>query len=307
MVSAPQRRWAVSFLKMRQVSERRACTLVQMARSSFQYQVHPKDDTALVERLKDIARKPHRFGYRRAWAMLRRGRDQLVVNHKRVYRLWRANGLCLPRRRPRRPRPGQGAVPCIATHPNHVWTYDFMFDTCANGQKLKILTVLDEYTRESLAIRSGTRFNSKQVIEVLVQLFRAQGAPDYLRSDNGPEFIAKGIRKWLADQGAETQYIEPGCPWQNAYGESFNGKFRDECLNMEVFLNPAEAQVRFEAWRRYYNTERPHSSLGYLTPAEFHAAWDARQAAEEGGLNSAPKGVATARGEQVVATVPETT
>jgi putative transposase len=163
-------------------------------------------------------------------------------------------------------------VPQTATHPNHVWSYDFLEDRCTNGQKLRILTVVDEFTRECLAIRTERYFPAWKVQRVLEGLFAEQSAPKFLRSDNGPEFIARELQGWLAQERAESFYIDPGSPWQNAYGESFNGKFRDECLNLEEFANPAEARVVHESWRRYYNGERPHSSLGYQTPWEFKAA-----------------------------------
>jgi putative transposase len=188
-----------------------------------------------------------------------------------VYRLWKQAGLRLKRRSKRR-RQGHGTVPLRALHPGHVWTYDFVHDTCLNGRKLKMLTVVDEFTREALAIEADTTLPARRVLAVLARLFQQHGAPRFLRSDNGPEFLAKVLTTWLAAQGASTVYIEPGSPWQNGFGESFNGKFRDECLNAEVFLGVAEAKVRIEGWRRQYNEERPHSSLGYWTPHEFKQA-----------------------------------
>ena len=196
------------------------------------------------------------------------------MNPKRVYRLWRAAGLSLPARRPKRPRPGCDPIPCQATHPGHVWTYDFIHDACFGGRKLKLLTVTDEFTRESLAIATRTSLPSAQVLSVLERLVAEHGTPEFIRSDNGPEFIAHRVQRWLAGAGITTRYIAPGAPWQNAFAESFHGKFRDECLNMETFANLAEAQVIIEAWRQYYNQERPHSSLGYQTPLEFKAAWE---------------------------------
>ncbi len=167
------------------------------------------------------------------------------------------------------------SVPCRAEGPKHVWTYDFIHDWCLSGQKLKMLTVLDECTRECLAIETGRSIRSEQVIEVLEGLCATHGPPVFVRSDNGPEFIARTLRQWLAETGTRTLYIDPGSPWQNAYGESFHSRFRDECLNVELFATVAEAKVVIEQWRRHYNQERPHSSLGYLTPAEFKAAWKA--------------------------------
>lgn len=177
----------------------------------------------------------------------------------------------MPRRRPKKRRKGIGEVPCRAEFPRNVWTYDFVHDACENGRKLKILTVVDEFTRYSPAIEPDTSIKAEKVIEILKRLFEKHGAPFFIRSDNGPEFIADALKKWLVTSGAKTIYIDPGKPWQNPYGESFNGKFRDECLNMEVFHNISHAKVVIEMWRREYNENRPHSSLGYMTPEEFAA------------------------------------
>ena len=269
-MSAPQRRAGVCFLKARGVSERRACELTRISRSSFRYSQHPRDDTKLAERLRTEAKRHPRYGYRRIWATLRREQH---ISPKRVYRVWREQGLCLPRRRPKKRRRGDGAVPCEATHPNHVWTYDFIHDACLNGRKLKMLSVVDEFTRECFAIATATSMPGREVIAILQLLFAEHGVPESIRSDNGPEFIARIVKRWLAEAGAQTIYIEPGSPWQNGFVESFHGKFRDECLNMETFANLAEARVVIEAWRQHYNAERPHSSLGYLTPVAFKDQW----------------------------------
>ncbi len=164
-------------------------------------------------------------------------------------------------------------MPVRADRPNHVWTYDFLQDHCANGQALRILTLVDEFTRECLAIEVGGSLGARRVIAVLERVFAEHGQPEWLRSDNGPEFIAQILKRWLAERGPKPRYIDPGCPWQNPYGESFNGRLRDECLNRELFANRREAAVVLEAWRHEYNEERPHSSLGYRTPREFRAAW----------------------------------
>ncbi len=166
--------------------------------------------------------------------------------------------------------------PIAATRPNQVWTYDFVHDACANGQRLKILTLTDEFTRESLAIEVATRMGAQQVIQVLERVIGERGSPSYVRSDNGPEFIAQAVQRWLKQRHIQTAYIEPGSPWQNAYGESFNGRLRDECLNMEWFRNLREAQVVIGRWRRQYNTERPHSSLAYESPEAFRLAYEAQ-------------------------------
>ncbi len=288
MVSAPQRREGVRVLQEEGFSQRRSCGLVGIGRSSFRYVPHPRDDDGLAERLRKLARRRKRWGYRRAWVTLRRAGEQ--VNHKRVYRVWRKEGLSLAKRsRKKRPKPA-GVVPCAATHLNHVWTYDFIHDACVDGRKLRMLTVVDEFTRECLAIEPARSLPAAKVIGVLSRLFAQHGAPEFLRSDNGPEFIAHQLKQWLAGTGPETIYIDPGSPWQNAYGESFNGKLRDECLNVETFTSLAEARVIIEQWRRDYNQERPHSSLGYQTPLEFKAAWHAQHgaSAEDGNGNDLP-------------------
>lgn len=196
------------------------------------------------------------------------------INHKRVHRVWKQAGLALPRRRPRKRRRDERVNLAIntATRPNEVWTYDFVHDWCANGQRLKMLTVVDEFTRESLAIETRTSIKSQAVVAVLNRVVAEHGAPTYLRSDNGPELVAKRVKGWLACAGIQTLYIKPGSPWQNAFGESFNGRLRDECLNVEWFNNLREAKVVVEKWRRHYNEERPHSSLKYRTPVEFRLA-----------------------------------
>jgi putative transposase len=205
-----------------------------------------------------------------------------MVNHKRVHRLWRLAGSTQPRRsRKKRSKPEAG-VPRAATRPNDVWTYDFIHDACFGGRKLKMLTVVDEFTRECLAIEVATSLPSGRVITVLERLFEERGGPEYIRSDNGPEFIAERVQRWLEERGSETIYITPGHPWENAHEESFNGRFRDECLNMEVFSNVVEARVVIEEWRRHYNEERLHGSLGYRTPREFREVWLADHQVEAG-------------------------
>lgn len=240
MVSAPQRREAVHFLHGLKVSQPRGCALLKIGWSSYGYVAHPRNDGPLKEQLREIARKHPRYGYRRAWALLVRAGE--VVNPKRVYRLWKQEGLRRPQRR-RKPRHKRGgAVPLRAAYPNHVWTYDFMEDAAA-GRKLRLLTIIDEFTRESLEIEVARSLPAPAVINVLSRLFAHRGAPVYVRRDNGPEFVAVAIKEWLAQCGVKTHYIDPGSPWQNAYGESFNDKFRDECLNQEVFHRVAEARI----------------------------------------------------------------
>jgi len=271
MVGALQRRLGVGFLIEHEISQRRACGLLDFSRSSCRYRPHPRAAGPVVERLKELAHRHPRYGYRRVTALLRR--EGHMINPKRVRRLWKQLGLSLSQRPKRKRRHGLGSVPQRAEFPNHVWTYDFLEDACVNGQKLRLLTVVDEFTRECLTIEVASAFNACQVIGVLEILIPQHGAPRFLRSDNGPEFIAQALQQWLADRGIGTFYIQPGSPWQNAYGESFNGKFRDECLNMELFLNRTHAHRIIDNFRQHYNTARPHSSLDYKTPAEFKAQW----------------------------------
>lgn len=273
------RREAAHFLVARGLSERRACAWLALQRSTLQYQARPDRSSELAEQMQALAQRHPRYGYRRVLALLRRRQR---VNHKRVHRLWKRAKLQVRKIRRKRRPPRTTGLPVQATHPGHVWTYDFVHDHCLNGSSLKILTVMDEFTREGLAIEAATSLPSNRVIAVLAGLFARHGAPQFIRSDNGPEFIALALRRWLAERQTETLYIDPGCPWQNGYGESFNGTLRDECLNMEVFHRVAEARVRLEAYRREYNEERPHSSLGYRTPAEFKHDWLQRQSQSEG-------------------------
>jgi putative transposase len=251
-------------------------------RATIQY--HPQRaevDAPLAARLAALAVRHPRYGYRRVWALLRR--DGLAVNRKRVQRLWRHARLQVgkPSRRPRRAPglPGRAAdtPPTRATHPNQVWTYDFVHDACLNGTKFKVLPVVDEFTRECLGMAVATTMPAARVLDVLAHLVATYGAPEYLRSDNGPEFIAHSVQDWLARHHAQTLYIAPGCPWQNGFAESFNATLRDECLNRFAFLSVAEAYGQIEAFRRQYNEERPHSRLGYRTPAAFKADWLADQ------------------------------
>lgn len=289
MSSAQQRRETAQQLHARGLSLRRSCALCHISRSSLRYQPRPTRRTQnqqLAARLHTIARQHPRYGYRRAHALV--CRETPGVNVKRVHRLWRQERLCVPARRSRRRRADRRVSrPIQATAPNQVWTYDFVHDTCANGQRLKILTLTDEFTRESLAIEVATTIRAARVVRILAQVFQQHGVPAYLRSDNGPEFVAHAVQRWLAVQQVHTAYIEPGSPWQNAYGESFNGRLRDECLMLEWFRNLAEAKVVIELWRRHYNADRPHSSLGYQTPQEFRQAYD--QQAVETVAHGAPR------------------
>jgi putative transposase len=270
MVSPAGRRAQVRYAVRRRLSCRRACMLLHVARSTLDYRARRAGrDAVLLAELRRLARQHPRYGYRRIWALLRRAGRR--INPKRVYRLWRLGGLALPRRRPRRKlRTGARLIP-LADRPNAVWTYDFIHDAAANGLGFKCLTIVDEYTRECLAITVDRSLPAGRVVEVLGQLVARYGPPGYLRSDNGPEFIARRVRQWLARTGITTAYIDPGKPWQNGVGESFHSRFRDECLDREWFHTPQEARVLIEQYRRQYNEARPHSSLGYHTPAEIGA------------------------------------
>ncbi len=228
------------------------------------------DEAKLTDRIRALASRQKRYGYRRITDLLHR--EGSKVNIKRVHRIWKREGLQISRRKVRKRHRGpKGEVLKRATHPNHVWSYDFMEDRMDRGGKLRILTVLDEYTRESLAIRVGRSAPAAAVIETLEWLVLLRGAPAHIRSDNGPEFVAEAVRSWLSRHGCETIFITPGSPWENPFIESFNGSFRDECLNMELFTSVREAQAIAEHWRIEYNTLRPHSSLGGRTPSEFAA------------------------------------
>jgi putative transposase len=267
-VSSQARREQVAFACERGLSKRRACGLIAIARSSLSYALRmPAKDAPVIEALRALSAQYPRYGYRRMRIFLRRAGYEL--SWERIHRLWRKAGLQLPRRRPRRRIATGRPRPLPAAGPNFVWAYDFVFDACANGQQIKCLTIVDEFTRECLAIDVASSIRSKRVIELLTQLISTHGAPRYLRSDNGPEFVSRAILEWLAETGIETALIDPGKPWQNGADESFNGKFRDECLSLEWFRSRAEARVVIENWRRHYNAVRPHSSLAYLTPNEF--------------------------------------
>jgi len=253
----------------RRGSERLACRLGGRSRSVVRYAARERgDDVELVSKIHELAVGHGRHGYRRVTVLLRR--EGWKVNRKRVHRSWKAEGLSLPLRRPRRRRVGPvGEIVNKAEYPNHVWSYDFLEDRTERGGKLRILAIIDEYTRECLSTRIAPSIPASTVLEVLEWLFLVRGIPKYVRSDNGPEFIAKAVCQWLKESGCQTIFINPGSPWENGYIESFIDKLRDECLNREIFRNGKEARTIVEAWRQEYNNYRPHSSLGYLTPAEF--------------------------------------
>ena len=268
MVSAPARRQQVAYARVRGVSERRACALMSVARSALHYESRLiKKDAPALAAMSILSAQYPRYGYRRIHVFLERQGHRMSID--RAWRLWHKGGLQVPRKRSRkrvalaRPRP---QAPLAA---GQVWAYDFVFDACANGQQLKCLTVIDEFTRESLAIDVAGSIRSGRVIEVLAQLISLHGAPKILRSDNGPEFVSKALLKWATGQNLNIALIDPGKPWQNGTTESFNGKFRDECLSMEWFRNRVEAKAVIDQWRQHYNYIRPHSSLGNQTPMAF--------------------------------------
>lgn len=277
MVSLERKRDVVVMLKTHQVSERRSCQLLALSRTSFRYRKRIGENEALIERLRLIAFSYPRFGYRRASALLRREGEQ--VNHKRVFRLWQKFGLSLPKPKKRkRARPNSAGLLPAPRRPNEIWSYDFVFDACAGkGRRLKILTIVDEYTRECLATIVNRSLKAADVVETLTRLIEQRGAPQFLRSDNGSEFAAIEVSVWLKLNGIKTIFIEPGRPWQNAKCESFNGRLRDECLNQEWFNSIREAKIVIEKWRKFYNSERPHSSLNYQTPKEMREKFEIGQ------------------------------
>jgi putative transposase len=266
----PERRAFVEFAMTRKMSVRTACKLVKVSRRRLGY-VSRRNDEPLVRRLKELAAAHPRFGSRMLCSLLRRQGQK--VNLKRVRRLCRKHGLTL---RPSRPRKRRGigiGQPCRAEYPHHTWAWDFMEDRTETGRKLRILTVQDEFTRLCLTIEVEHRMSSRFVADTLMALIAEHGMPRFIRSDNGPEFIAKYLMRLFAIHGIEARHIDPGSPWQNGRNERFNGTVRSECLNMETFASRDHARMICKVYGRYYNRERPHSSLGYLTPREFAARW----------------------------------
>ena len=260
------------------VSQRRACRVVGQHRSTQRLASRPRpaDEDNLRRRLREIARAHPRWGWKTAHTLLRR--EGHTINGKRTRRLWRDEGL----RRPapckrKRTRPPDGGPLLRAERANQVWALDFQFDETADRRRLKLLNIVDEHTREALAMRVGRTCDADQLVAVIETLVAERGAPEHLRMDNGPELIAWTLRDWCRLAGTSTTYIEPGSPWENPFVESFNGRIRDELLNVEEFATLLEAQVITEAWRIEYNTYRPHSSLGGLTPAEYAERWAINQ------------------------------
>lgn len=257
------------------LSERRACRIAGQNRSTQRH--HPQvapDDQALRRRLRKISEQRPRWGYRRAHGHLRS--EGFSLNRKRAQRIWREEGLRVPAKAKKRRRLGESTVPAErlkAGYPNHVWALDYQHDATADGRELKFLNVVDEFTREALAIEVDRTINAEQTVAVLGRLAGERGAPANIRSDNGPELTAAVLREWCRQGSTGTAYIEPGSPWQNAYVESFNSRLRDELLNVEVFTSLAEARVLADDWREDYNANHPHSALGMMSPDRFAASW----------------------------------
>jgi putative transposase len=255
------------------LSERRACRAIGQPRSTQRYVGHkPEKDLPLLERMAALSRENPRYGYRRVWALLKR--EGWAVNRKRVQRLWREADLKVPAKKVRkRSRMGNSENAITrkrADHVNHIWSYDFAMDATEDGRRLKVMPVVDEYSRECLALEVERSITAEDVVVTLGGLFAQRGEPAFIRSDNGPEFIAEAVKRWLAS-GVGTLYIDPGAPWGNAYSETFVSRLRDELLDREVFANLKEAQALAQDYREYYNHHRPHGALGYLSPAEFAA------------------------------------
>jgi len=256
-----------------EVSERRACEVVDQPRSTQRYEAAPRDyEVALTKRMLELVKERPRFGYRRIGRLLRA--EGWQASDTRVYRLWRREGLKVPQKKRKRRRLGSSENGCYlhkAEQKDRVWAWDFVFDRTTSGSALKWLSIVDEYTRECLALKVDRSITSEDVIDTLAELFAIRGVPQHIRSDNGPEFIATALRAWLERVGVETLYIKPGSPWENGYAESFHSRFRDEFLAMEEFESLVVARRLTQSWRDDYNHTRPHSSLGYVPPAEFAA------------------------------------
>jgi transposase InsO family protein len=251
------------------VSQRRACRVLGQPRSTQRRTLQTaEDEERLTAEIVALAIQYGRYGYRRVTALLRQA--GWAVNAKRVERIWRREGLKVPRKQPKKGRLWLNDGSCLRLRPeraNHVWAYDFVEHRTHDGRKFRMLCVVDEFTREALAILVKRRLTSSDVLEVLAELMLARGTPSHIRSDNGPEFAAVAVKEWLGNLGVNTAFIEPGSPWENGYVESFNSKLRDELLDGEIFYSLKEAQILIEGWRRHYNTIRPHSALGWLPPA----------------------------------------
>ena len=278
-MSPARRRAAVAMLRDRlHVSERWACRVVGQHRSTQRRepQAVAVDDGALRAQLREIAGRKKRWGYRRAHAHLRENGWQ--INRKRVQRLWREEGLRVTQRTRKRRRTGDPEAQWLrAERPNQLWALDFQYDQTADGRMLRVLNVVDEFTREALVMQVGRSITADQTVAALGVLVAQRGCPENIRCDNGPELTAHALRDWCTSARVTTSYIEPGAPWQNPFAESFNARVRDELLNLEQFSCLAEAQILAEDWREHYNREHPHSALGMKSPTAFAAGWAATQ------------------------------
>jgi putative transposase len=290
-----EKREAIRFAAERGISERRACSLLEIGRSTARYQAQERDDTDLIERIRAVHLKGPRFGIRRVEKQFQRERRKqekkglppaVPVNRKRLQRVMRENGLLIrTTHRKKTIRTGR-QIPCKAEHPNHVWTLDFQDDALIGGRKVKILNILDEFTREWLEVIVGFTTSAALVMRTLLPLLARRGTPAFLRSDNGGEFIAGELKALLSEAGVASYFIDPGSPWQNGFIESFHSRLRDELLNREAFASLAEMRLRLASHRNWYNQERIHSSLDYLTPEEFHQQWKEQRQKEQGGAAS---------------------
>ncbi|WP_145974883.1 IS3 family transposase [Ruegeria atlantica] len=270
LLSPSRRRACVAHVRSQfKVSERRACRVLGQHRSTQRRIPRGRpDEEQLVADMIELARQYGRYGYRRVAVLLREA--GWSVSDGRIERLWRREGLKVPAKQPKKGRLWLNDGSCVRLRPehsNHVWSYDFVHCRTDDGKPFRTLNIIDEFSRECLAIRVKRKLNSADVIDALTDLFILRGTPSYIRSDNGPEFVALAVRDWIAAVGAKTAYIEPGSPWENGFCESFNGRMRDELLNGEIFYSLREAQIIIEEWRKHYNTKRPHSALGYRSPA----------------------------------------
>lgn len=269
-MSPSRRRGCIDLVRqILNVSERRACLVLGQHRSTQRKVPRGRaDEERLRQDIITLSETYGRYGYRMVTGLLNNAGWH--VNHKRVERIWRSEGLKVPRKHKKRGRLWLNDGSCVRLRPkrpNHVWSYDFVHERTHDGRAFRTLNIIDEFSKEALMIRVNRKLNSTDVVDALTDLFILRGPPVYIRSDNGPEFVAEKVRKWITTVGAKTAFIEPGSPWENGYCESFNSRFRDELLNGEIFYTLKEAQIIIEKWRKHYNTKRPHSALGYRPPA----------------------------------------
>jgi putative transposase len=287
------------------VSERRACTVLGQSRQTQRYVAQQADDEpALVKRILELVAQHPRFGYRMIWGLLKQ--EGWHVNKKRIWRLWKKEGLKVPQKKHKRRSLGAAVNGCTrlkACGKDDVWAMDFIFDVTANGRSLKWLAIVDEFTRECLTLEVARQFKAADVLDVLRELIAIRGVPGHIRCDNGPEFIAQAVKDWLTTSQIGPLYIEPGSPWQNGYAESFNSRLRDELLAVELFETLRQAKALAEYWRLEYNHRRPHSSLGYQTPAKFAATCVPRLPLRLAALGSVPAAARTWRGGDSVITL----